>query len=64
MLIGVSLSRIKRIEACGADLHIFTGNQPYLEYPRVMGHVFKERECIDEKRRVRETRRDSRDAAG
>lgn len=32
------LVRIKRIGVCGTDLHIFTGNQPYLSYPRVMGH--------------------------
>ncbi|MGV8937283.1 MAG: zinc-binding alcohol dehydrogenase family protein [Allorhizobium sp.] len=30
--------RIRRIGVCGTDLHIFTGNQPYLSYPRVMGH--------------------------
>lgn len=23
---------------CGTDYHIFQGNQPYLEYPRVIGH--------------------------
>ncbi|GLU31818.1 zinc-binding alcohol dehydrogenase family protein [Trinickia caryophylli] len=32
------LLRIKRVGVCGTDLHIFTGNQPYLAYPRVMGH--------------------------
>ncbi|WP_296224581.1 zinc-binding alcohol dehydrogenase family protein [Ralstonia sp. UBA689] len=32
------LIRIKRVGVCGTDLHIFTGNQPYLSYPRVMGH--------------------------
>ena len=32
------LVRIKRIGVCGTDLHIFSGNQPYLSYPRVMGH--------------------------
>jgi len=32
------LLRIRRIGVCGTDLHIFTGNQPYLSYPRVMGH--------------------------
>jgi 2-desacetyl-2-hydroxyethyl bacteriochlorophyllide A dehydrogenase len=30
--------RIRRIGVCGTDLHIFSGNQPYLSYPRVMGH--------------------------
>ncbi|HEX7932782.1 MAG TPA: zinc-binding alcohol dehydrogenase family protein [Paraburkholderia sp.] len=32
------LIRIKRVGVCGTDLHIFTGTQPYLAYPRVMGH--------------------------
>ncbi|WP_109511962.1 zinc-binding alcohol dehydrogenase family protein [Pseudomonas ovata] len=37
---GEVLIRIKRVGVCGTDLHIFTGNQPYLDYPRVMGHEF------------------------
>lgn len=32
------LVRIRRIGVCGTDLHIFTGNQPFLSYPRIMGH--------------------------
>ena len=32
------LVRVKRVGVCGTDLHIFTGDQPYLNYPRVMGH--------------------------
>jgi 2-desacetyl-2-hydroxyethyl bacteriochlorophyllide A dehydrogenase len=35
---GEVLIRVKRVGVCGTDLHIFTGNQPYLAYPRVMGH--------------------------
>ena len=35
---GELLLRVKRVGVCGTDLHIFTGNQPYLAYPRVMGH--------------------------
>jgi len=35
---GQVLLRVKRVGVCGTDLHIFTGNQPYLAYPRVMGH--------------------------
>ncbi|KAF1020224.1 MAG: L-galactonate-5-dehydrogenase [Paracidovorax wautersii] len=35
---GEVLLRIRRVGVCGTDLHIFSGNQPYLEYPRVMGH--------------------------
>ena len=34
------LVRVKRVGVCGTDLHIFTGDQPYLAYPRVMGHEF------------------------
>jgi 2-desacetyl-2-hydroxyethyl bacteriochlorophyllide A dehydrogenase len=32
------LVRVQRIGVCGTDLHIFSGNQPYLSYPRIMGH--------------------------
>lgn len=35
---GETLVRIERVGVCGTDLHIFSGNQPYLNYPRVMGH--------------------------
>lgn len=35
---GEVLLRVKRVGVCGTDLHIYTGNQPYLAYPRVMGH--------------------------
>ncbi|MBD9389579.1 zinc-binding alcohol dehydrogenase family protein [Agrobacterium sp. AGB01] len=35
---GEVLVRVRRIGVCGTDLHIFTGNQPYLSYPRIMGH--------------------------
>lgn len=35
---GEVLLRVMRVGVCGTDLHIFTGNQPYLAYPRVMGH--------------------------
>jgi 2-desacetyl-2-hydroxyethyl bacteriochlorophyllide A dehydrogenase len=35
---GEVLVRVKRVGVCGTDLHIFTGDQPYLNYPRVMGH--------------------------
>ena len=30
--------RIQRVGICGTDYHIFHGNQPYLEYPPVIGH--------------------------
>jgi 2-desacetyl-2-hydroxyethyl bacteriochlorophyllide A dehydrogenase len=35
---GEVLLRVRRVGVCGTDLHIFTGDQPYLRYPRVMGH--------------------------
>lgn len=33
-----ALIKIKRIGICGTDLHAFQGNQPYFEYPKVLGH--------------------------
>ncbi len=35
---GEVLLRVKRVGVCGTDMHIFTGRQPFLTYPRVMGH--------------------------
>ena len=35
---GEVLVRIRRVGVCGTDYHIYGGNQPYLSYPRVMGH--------------------------
>ena len=35
---GEVLVRVKRVGVCGTDLHIYTGKQPFLSYPRVMGH--------------------------
>lgn len=32
------LVRIRCVGLCGTDYHIYEGNQPYLAYPRVMGH--------------------------
>lgn len=32
------LIRVRRVGVCGTDLHIYAGRQPYLQYPRVMGH--------------------------
>lgn len=32
------LIRVRRIGLCGTDMHIFRGTQPFLAYPRVMGH--------------------------
>ena len=35
---GEVLLRVRRVGICGTDLHIYAGRQPYLNYPRVMGH--------------------------
>jgi len=35
---GEVLVRVRRVGICGTDMHIFRGTQPYLNYPRVMGH--------------------------
>jgi 2-desacetyl-2-hydroxyethyl bacteriochlorophyllide A dehydrogenase len=32
------LLRIRRVGVCGTDMHILRGTQPYLSYPRIMGH--------------------------
>ncbi len=32
------LIRVRRVGICGTDMHIYRGTQPYLAYPRVMGH--------------------------
>ncbi len=37
---GDVLVRVRRVGVCGTDMHIFRGVQPYLSYPRVMGHEF------------------------
>lgn len=35
---GNALVRIRRIGICGTDIHAYAGNQPYFQYPRVLGH--------------------------
>lgn len=37
---GEVLVRVRRVGICGTDMHIFNGRQPYLSYPRVIGHEF------------------------
>lgn len=32
------LVAIKRVGLCGTDIHAYAGNQPYFQYPRVLGH--------------------------
>lgn len=36
--IGHAIVNIKRIGICGTDIHAYLGNQPYFEYPRILGH--------------------------
>ena len=35
---GEALLRVRRVGICGTDLHAFKGNQPFFQYPRVLGH--------------------------
>jgi len=35
---GQALVRVHRVGVCGTDLHAFKGQQPFFDYPRVLGH--------------------------
>lgn len=35
---GYSILSVKRVGVCGTDIHAFAGNQPFFEYPRILGH--------------------------
>ncbi|MFG6138080.1 zinc-binding alcohol dehydrogenase family protein [Halomonas sp. B23F22_10] len=35
---GEAMIRVRRVGICGTDIHAYGGNQPYFEYPRVLGH--------------------------
>jgi len=35
---GDALVRVARIGVCGTDIHAFIGNQPFFNYPRILGH--------------------------
>jgi 2-desacetyl-2-hydroxyethyl bacteriochlorophyllide A dehydrogenase len=35
---GEALVAIRRVGVCGTDIHAFHGRQPFLEYPRILGH--------------------------
>lgn len=39
--------RVEAIGICGTDYHIYDGNQPFLAYPRVMGHELAARALQD-----------------
>lgn len=40
---GEALIAIAHVGICGTDYHIFDGTQPYLSYPRIMGHEISAR---------------------
>ncbi|WP_010134255.1 zinc-binding alcohol dehydrogenase family protein [Ochrovirga pacifica] len=35
---GQALLKVKKIGVCGTDLHAYKGQQPFFEYPRILGH--------------------------
>jgi 2-desacetyl-2-hydroxyethyl bacteriochlorophyllide A dehydrogenase len=35
---GHAIVKIRRIGICGTDIHALMGNQPYFQYPRILGH--------------------------
>lgn len=35
---GEALVRVRRVGVCGTDLHAFEGDQPFFNYPRILGH--------------------------
>jgi 2-desacetyl-2-hydroxyethyl bacteriochlorophyllide A dehydrogenase len=35
---GYSLLKVRAIGICGTDIHAFAGNQPFFQYPRILGH--------------------------
>ncbi|HMN29109.1 MAG TPA: zinc-binding alcohol dehydrogenase family protein [Caldilineaceae bacterium] len=35
---GEALVRVRRVGICGTDLHAFKGDQPFMAYPRILGH--------------------------
>jgi 2-desacetyl-2-hydroxyethyl bacteriochlorophyllide A dehydrogenase len=35
---GFSRLKVRAIGICGTDIHAFAGNQPFFQYPRILGH--------------------------
>lgn len=35
---GEALLKVNEVGICGTDLHAFSGNQPFFNYPRILGH--------------------------
>jgi threonine dehydrogenase-like Zn-dependent dehydrogenase len=38
LLPGHAIIKVKNICICGTDLHAYEGTQPFLDYPRILGH--------------------------
>ena len=36
--VGNVLLKVKAVGICGTDLHAYQGNQPFFDYPRILGH--------------------------
>ena len=32
--------KVKTVGVCGSDLHIYQGTNPFVSYPRIIGHEF------------------------
>jgi len=52
---GEALVRVHRVGICGTDLHGYRGQQPFFEYPRIIGHELGV-EIIDVRARQAEDR--------
>lgn len=37
---GEVVVAVERVGICGSDVHLFTGDHPYTEYPQIQGHEF------------------------
>lgn len=37
---GQALIQVEAVGICGSDIHIYTGEHPYLQYPQIQGHEF------------------------
>jgi 2-desacetyl-2-hydroxyethyl bacteriochlorophyllide A dehydrogenase len=35
---GHALVRVRRVGICGTDIHAYRGSQPFMRYPRILGH--------------------------
>jgi len=51
---GEALLKVRSIGICGSDLHAYRGKQPFLSYPRILGHELG-CEVIEVKNKDKET---------